>query len=70
MDKYDLLLILHKIREFYRERDTLYHRYLLIKKDWILRYYYALRMKKSSEYRKKQPAPKMENVIHKAGVLK
>lgn len=69
MDKYDLLIVLSKIREIYKDRNNLYSKYLIIKKDWIIRYYYIIRMKKSTEYRKKNPL-EMKNIIHKVGVLK
>jgi hypothetical protein len=69
IDKYDVLLVLSKIKEFYKNRKNLCCRYRIIKKDWMYRYYYTLRMKRSSEYRKKNPL-EIENAIHKAGVLK
>lgn len=57
MDKYDILFLLDRIsnlKDLLKNRKETYKKYLLIKKDWMIRKYYFLRTKKSAEYHKKR----------------
>ena len=75
MDKYDLRFIysmsmqlIGKLVVMYRE-NSLYKRYLIRKKEWLLMQYYIERNKRSAEYQRKHGMPRMPNAIHRVGLL-
>lgn len=75
MDKYDILFILDNLNRILKEikskslseyKRSLYCRYLQLKKDWLMRKYYVLRIKRSISYSEKHGGADIQHGIHKA----
>ena len=72
IDKYDFIVIKNAFLGFflnaYKERKEFLPRYLRWKKEHLIMEFYALRNKKSADYRKNKGKP-FKPVVHKAGEL-
>ena len=70
IDKYDILIIRDFIRKYINDRKYMHKRYQFFKKDWLVRYYYTLRAKRSASYHKKNGGDlPMHKAIERAFVL-